>query len=353
MSVASHSAPSSGAVRPEQGPRPRWFADAIIAGFVATGALTVAFIIAYVGAAGFGSASAGGTFAGALYALTNNPAVSFGQARPAVSLLLHIVMGLVWAVLYARFVAHRLPGSAWQSGALWGLFVGVLSLVFFLPLVGAGLLGLSTGAGVLPIVGNLALNAIYGAVLGQLYAREASDAARADDPVLSEQAQGAAIRHSEDFSAAGILLGFGIGALGGAVLAVAIPRNTLDDATGWSLALAAGGLLCGGAIGGIIGSFAGLPQAAEDPREAALGPDHFELNWLPYFIIPTVLLVIVAVVVGLGSVLLTAVESGGKMLPVWLALGATIVVGVGGALVAWRQGGAAPSAPPGASHGGH
>ena len=73
---------------------------------------------------------------------------------------------LLLALVYARYVEPRLSGASWWRDAVrahpW-----LLSLIIFLPLMGGGLLGMNIGAGPLPILGNLILHLVYGAVLGR------------------------------------------------------------------------------------------------------------------------------------------------------------------------------------------
>ena len=45
----------------------------------------------------------------------------------------------------------------------------LVSLVVVLPLLGGGLFGLGLGAGPLPIIGNVILHAVYGAMLGIVF----------------------------------------------------------------------------------------------------------------------------------------------------------------------------------------
>src|SRR5437762_14386043 len=84
-------------------PRERWLSDAIIAGFVAIGASTAALFIAYVLANG-ASDSQGGVLQQWLWQLTHNQVVAFSSGRPAYALAIHVVLGVVWALVYARFV---------------------------------------------------------------------------------------------------------------------------------------------------------------------------------------------------------------------------------------------------------
>src|SRR5919202_1320267 len=85
------------------GPRRRWFADAIIAGFVAIGTSTGALMVAYVLANGLSDAQ-GDVLRRWLWMLTHNEVVAFSSGRPAIALILHVLLGLVWALVYARFV---------------------------------------------------------------------------------------------------------------------------------------------------------------------------------------------------------------------------------------------------------
>src|SRR5207245_2183156 len=58
-----------------------------------------------------------------LYELTHNKVVEFSSASPAYALILHVVLGIIWALVYARFVEgnRRLrwwvgDGPGWSRG---------------------------------------------------------------------------------------------------------------------------------------------------------------------------------------------------------------------------------------------
>jgi hypothetical protein len=148
-------------------------------------------------------------------------------------------------------------------------------------------------------------------VLGQLYDPSADDAALAHDVVYAEPLQQHAVRQSETFGAAGIVGGAVVGAAVGIGLAVVL-RPTLPnvDLEGWSVALGVGGLLAGGAVGSIVGSFAGLPSTPPDPAEVAGAPDPFDRKVLPFLIPPFLVLLIAAIIVTFGSALLQMGKSG-------------------------------------------
>src|SRR6478672_4752671 len=103
-------------------PKERWFSDAIIAGFVAIGASTAALMIAYALANGAGD-SQGNILQRWLFQLTHNAVVAFSSGSPAYALAIHVVLGIVWAVVYARLVDGNRAlgwwtghGPGWQRG---------------------------------------------------------------------------------------------------------------------------------------------------------------------------------------------------------------------------------------------
>src|SRR6185369_12180348 len=128
--------------------------------------------------------------------------------------------GLLWAVLYGLVFESRLRGSSWERGALFAGIPWLFSLAVFLPLVGGGFLGMSLGAGPLPIIGNLVLHLVYGAVLGSVYGP-------AGDSVLDDPRHAAAGDdiwegpNSEVGAARGLMIGLGLGVVAG-LLSVAV-----------------------------------------------------------------------------------------------------------------------------------
>jgi hypothetical protein len=121
--------------------------------------------------------------------------------------------------------------------------------VIFLPLMGGGLLGLSLGAGPLPILGNLVLHLAYGLSLGQLYPSER---------ILAEhdEVDPGELVHNERMIALGILPGLVIGALLGLVVSGFVAPGSQP------LLVAVLGAIMGSAAGAVLGSFAGLNPAA-------------------------------------------------------------------------------------------
>lgn len=353
------------AVRDRSTLRRGWVADAILAGFVGTGASSIALIIAYVSAAAIGRPDAD-IFRYWLWQLTNNEVVSFSRAVPAISVMVHAALGLAWALLYARFFEWRLRGPGWRRGMTFAVLPWLVSIFALLPaaiLSGFGvgpvnLLEFALSAGWLPIIGNLVLHMVYGAVLGAMYHRGAgapdtSESAPEAYAARIEQEQ--AVQHAEGGAARGIVFGVVVGAVLGAVLAVLIPPQVPGEAqAGWSIALAFGGLLAGGAVGAIIGSFAALPTAPPDPREQAMGPDTFGRMVASFSIPLGVALGIIAMIVLVGSILLGAFNvAHDAMVPVYLALGFALVVFGAAIFFDWRAPQDPPSPRDAASHEGH
>jgi hypothetical protein len=326
--------------------RPSWLADAIIAGFVATGASTAVLILAFVTANGAGDAQ-GDVFRQWLYQLTHNEVVSFSRVTPAFAIAVHVVLGLLWAVGYGLvepWLARKLRGPGWRRGMVFALLPWIISLFALLPAAVGNLLQFALSAGPLAPVGNFILHMVYGAVLGQLYDASADAPALAQDAVYDEPLEAAAVAHSEAFGAAGIVTGAIIGAAVGVGLAVVLPPTLPGvDFAGWEVALGVGGILAGGAVGGIIGSFAGLPSAASDPLELVHAPDPFDRTVLPFLIPPFLALVIGAVIVSFGSGLLRLGKASVMLGPIEIsqavvaALIGILAIGVGATVLASRE----------------
>jgi hypothetical protein len=301
-----------------------------------------------------------------LWQLTHNEVVNFGSGRPAYALVIHVVLGLVWALVYARFVESNRAlgwwignGPGWERGMRFSLLPWLVSLLVLLPAAMVNMLNWALSAGPLVPLGNLVLHLIYGFTLGQLYDASADEPNVAADLSYQEPLQAVAVAHSEDFGAAGIIVGAIVGALLGVGLAIILsPVMPNADFGGWQAALAVGGILAGGAVGGVVGSFAGLPQTPPDPAdlELAEGPDPFQYRVLP-FLIPPVLIVIIATIIStLGTTLLqmgkTEIEIGPITISkaVVAAVFGILVIGFGALFLATRADQPSPSSRETVSH---
>lgn len=336
--------------------RERWLSDAIIAGFIAIGTSTAALMIAYVLANGT-SNSQGNVLQQWLWQLTHNDVVQFSSGRPAYALAIHVVLGVVWALLFARFIDGNRAltwwigrGPGWERGMRFALLPWLFSLLVLLPAAMVNMLGWALSAGPLVPLGNLLLHLIYGFTLGQLYDASADEPNVGADLSYEEPLEAVAVAHSQDFGAAGIVVGAIVGALVGVGLAIVLPPVLPNvDFGGWEAALAVGGILAGGAVGGIVGSFAGLPQTPPDPADLAEGADPFQYRVLPFLIPPTLIVIIAAIISTLGSALLQLGKSELEIGPIVIAkavLAAIVgifVIGLGALWLASRPDQSPPS----------
>jgi hypothetical protein len=350
------SSPSAATLERGRGVRRRWLSDAIIAGFVAIGTSTGALMVFFVLANGLADSQAD-FFRRWLWQLTHNEVIAFSSGRPAIALALHVVLGLVWAIVYARFVEFRLSGPGWRRGMLFSLLPWIFSLLILLPAAVVNLLDWAFSAGPLVPVGNLVLHLIYGFTLGQLYDASADAPALSQDVTYDEPLSRLAVEHSEDFGAAGIVLGGVAGAAVGIAMAVILPPVLPNiDFGGWSIALAVGGILAGGAVGAIVGSFAGLPQTPPEPADLQEGPDPFEHKVLPFLIPPLLLLVAITIVTTFGSGLLQLGKSELEIGPITIgaavvaAIIGTFAIGIGAYLLSTRPDQPSPSSRETVSH---
>jgi hypothetical protein len=325
------------AERPGRSPRRRWFADATIAGFVAIGTSTGVLMVAFVLANGIAD-SKGDLFRVWMWQLTHNEVVGFSSGRPAIALALHVVLGLIWALVYARLVEPNRSlvwwigeGPGWSRGMRFALLPWIFSLLVLLPAALFNMLDWALSAGPLVPIGNLILHLIYGFTLGQLYDASADQPATGADVAYDEPLERLAVEHSEDLGAAGILAGCVVGAAVGTMMAVVLPPTLPNvDFGGWQVALAVGGILAGGAGGGIVGSFAGLPQTPPaELDEDTLDP--FTHNVLPFLIPPFLIVVIAAIIVTFGEGLLQLGKSQLQLGPI--RIGTAVVAAVIGIFV--------------------
>jgi MFS family permease len=226
-------------------PREDWLRAGVLAGFLGTFALTVVLATGYFVANGIGD-PAGNMLQRWSWALVHNPLTERTEDAVILAIGANLAVGLVFALIYARFVEPLLGGRGAWKGMRFALVPWLLSLAVFFPLIGAGLFGLGIGAGPLPILGNLILHLVYGAVLGVVYAEGAPDLLESSE---FDRTNAAA---AERGAAAGVVAGLVVGGILGWVMAPAL--GTLAGPALTSL----GGALIGAAVGLAVGSFVGM-----------------------------------------------------------------------------------------------
>jgi len=236
-------------------PREDWLRASILAGFLGTFAMTVVLVAAYWLASAIGSAD-GGVIQRWSWALVNNPVAERTADEVLLAIGANLAMGLLLALVYARYAEPRLHGPSWWRGMQFALVPWLLSLIIFLPFMGGGVLGMDIGAGPLPILGNLILHLVYGAVLGGAYAEATED--WLDDTEVDRVNAAAAERGAAVGLVAGLVPGLVIGWFIAPAFEGLVGRS--ESAIGIAF--------IGAAIGLAIGSFAGMGRTQGPPRGA-------------------------------------------------------------------------------------
>lgn len=250
--MATHGTYGAGTRTPATARREGWLTNGLVSGFIATFIMTVVLVAAYGLATAIGT-SGDGAIAQSFWALTHNLVTERTANQVALALAANLAMGLLLAVIYASLVAPVLRGPGWQRGMLFALIPWLLSILIFLPLVGGGFLGMDLGAGILPIIGNLILHLVYGAVLGSVYAltlEHGVDASEMEHRNAAKAERGAAV---------GVVAGLVLGLLAGWLLS---PQLAGDLGEG---AVVLAGALIGGAGGLAAGSFLGMGMVRDAP----------------------------------------------------------------------------------------
>ncbi len=233
-----------------------WVSRAVVSGFLGSVLALLVLMAAYGFAAAVGSTNPNGNFFSAwAYNLANNKVTNLVTTVHVVQAIgLHLVAGIVWATIYAAVVEPNLRGHGWFKGLLFAILPLLFSLFVFLPVVGAGVAGMSVGAGPLPWIGAIILHAVYGVTMGETYAL--ADGEGILGGVDSPQARGFTLVERD--MAAGLVLGAIIGAIVGLILAALGIGQGGANAT---LLTATGGATEGAFVGIVVGIFVGFITA--------------------------------------------------------------------------------------------
>ena len=82
---------------------------------------------------------------------------------------MHVVIGLVLAVIYAGWFATRLPGGPVLRGGIYGFGVFLLAQLVVTPMMGGGVF---SGGNMPMVAGSLLGHLVYGALVGAVYGGE-------------------------------------------------------------------------------------------------------------------------------------------------------------------------------------
>lgn len=92
--------------------------------------------------------------------------VAVFRVGPVGGWVIHGLVGIALALVYAGVFATRLPGKPVVRGALYGFLVFLVAQVVFMPAVGAGVF---SRGDVAMIVGSLIGHLVYGGLVGGIY----------------------------------------------------------------------------------------------------------------------------------------------------------------------------------------
>jgi hypothetical protein len=228
-----------------------WLRDSAISGFFATFAFSVVLAAAYGAAYAIGEES-GNQIQRWAWNLVHNPLVQSTEDRITLAIALNLTAGIFFALIYGRLFEPVVHFGSVKEGMLFSLIPFLLSITVFFPIMDGGFLGADIDAGPLPVLGNLMVHLVYGAVLGWIYGIPLESGI--DDTPLDRAANEGAER--------GAALGVPMGALIGAVIAFAI-QPTVDDITNTLLTVVIG-VVSGGAVGLLIGSLMGMGNLGDE-----------------------------------------------------------------------------------------
>ena len=82
----------------------------------------------------------------------------------------HLMIGIVLALIYAKFVLGRLPGPAPMQGALFSLAPWLMAQVVVMPMMGMGFFSGSMTPALGSLVGHLMYGLVMGGVVGTSHA---------------------------------------------------------------------------------------------------------------------------------------------------------------------------------------
>ncbi|MGH7427244.1 MAG: DUF6789 family protein [Candidatus Methylomirabilaceae bacterium] len=91
---------------------------------------------------------------------------SFLHIGSAAGWAMHVVIGLGLALIYAGWVAARLPGAPALRGAIYGFGVFLVAQIVVTPMMGGGVF---SGGNMPMIIGSLMGHLVYGALVGLIY----------------------------------------------------------------------------------------------------------------------------------------------------------------------------------------
>lgn len=85
-------------------------------------------------------------------------------------ILVHVLNGtVIFPLIYAYLLHHRLPGAPWQKGLLWGVILWLGLEMVVMPMMGGGMFSAEMGgmkAVLVALIGHLIYGAVFGVIVG-------------------------------------------------------------------------------------------------------------------------------------------------------------------------------------------
>jgi len=225
--------------------------NSLLSGFIATFAMSLATFGAY----GLSRALAeqnGNQVQRWFWMLTHNNIINSTHDRLAIAIGLDLLVGIAFGVVYGFGVDRHMDGPGWRNGMLFSLIPWLLSIVVFFPIMHAGIFGRGLHAGPLPVIGNLILHLIFGAVLGWAFSFDLES--RLGDTEIDQIHNHLAERWA--------LLGLTFGIPAGALIGW-FASPSMSDVAGRPVVILVSALI--GAMAGVsFGTFAGLERGGQE-----------------------------------------------------------------------------------------
>jgi hypothetical protein len=233
--------------------------NSLLSGFIATFAMSLATFGAYGLSRAF-AVQDGNQLQQWFWMLTHNDIINSTQDRLAIAVGLDLLVGVALGVAYGFGVDRRLDGPGWRNGMLFSLAPWLLSILVFFPIMHAGIFGRNLHAGPLPVLGNLILHLIFGAVLGWAFSFDLES--RLGDNEIDQIHNHLA----ERWALMGLAIGIPAGAIAGWLAA-----PSMSDIAGRPVVTLLAALI-GATVGLAFGTFAGLEHGGREldrhPQEA-------------------------------------------------------------------------------------
>lgn len=97
----------------------------------------------------------------------------------AIGWVIHFVVGMLLALVYAAVFEPRLPGPPFGRGLVYGVIVFIVAQLVFMPMVGGGVL---SHGDVELLAGSLLGHLVYGGLLGWIYGLADTNLVGAEGP---------------------------------------------------------------------------------------------------------------------------------------------------------------------------